>query len=320
MNRQSYLMVGISFVLLLLNTTLMAKAVFSGRTPGIDSAIWQVNETPLIIEKGAEVFSSVTIAAGNLFGGSFQDDGLLWLVDRNQKITSFVPEGSRAIYTMIKENESTILLGGLHKNLGGGVWRFNLNDMTVSGVTILDDATVIYGLAKMGDRLFAGGVSRGNGKVWACNDNTWDKGQFLYNAVEVTSLTAGNNAVYASGMKKNKSGAYWVFQGDSWKEGQNLKFADSIYASCIDKDGFLYFAGAGQQGKVLWENTKGFWNAISLEDCLALYTIFQSGDGSMYVAGWNKDRRGAFWQTFKDREWKKGPGLQDCFVIRSVTE
>ncbi|MCG6534762.1 MAG: hypothetical protein L7F78_08750 [Syntrophales bacterium LBB04] len=167
-------------------------------------------------------------------------------------------------------------------------------------------------------KIFAGGAAGALGKVWIFNDGKWNRGQDLNGSREINTLCISKDVVYAAGKKADDSAGIWTFEGDSWKTGDNIKFAVAIYTSAVTPSGVVYFGGAGKENKVIWENSQGFWNAIELDDCLALYALYSDKNGNVYTGGWNKKRRARFW-AWDRKNWDKGTDIENCFVVRAIT-
>ena len=299
--------------------------ILVGRGGTIDVSVWNVKKGTLgekqtIVDK-AEVFTAILSEKGDTLylGGTFNNAGTLWKKNlKTGEVTAEEIPLARTVYSLILSKEGVLYAAGTHHYLGGGIWKKSPDgEWEQFGIPV--NSSVIYSLVidKKG-RIFASGAAGAFGKVWVYDNSQWSRGQELNGSREINTLCVSGDTIYAAGKKADDSAGIWTFQGESWKTGDNLKFATAVYTSTVTPDGYVYLGGAGKENKVLWENSQGFWNAVELEDCLALYALYSDSKGNIITAGWNKKRKGRVW--FKNKKnWDKGQDIENCFVIRSVT-
>ncbi|EKD26900.1 MAG: hypothetical protein ACD_79C00972G0006 [uncultured bacterium] len=314
-------------LIILFSVNISAETYFAGRSASkIEAAYWIYKskkefEKKIIADRG-EVFACLNNQKEKklYFGGALNNKGAIWQINYNDEIISYeTPKESRSIYSLLITDNGDIYAGGLHIYLGGFVWLKKAgSEWEQLGYPV--GAAMISSLAiDSKGRLFAGGFAQSEGKVWLYSNNKFDIGSVLNMAKEINCLEVHKDVIYAGGIKSNNTGGVWFNEGDNWKEGENLKFSTGIYASTINPEGVIYFVGAGDEKRHVWENSKGFWNAIELDDCISLYSIESYKDGSIYAAGWNGKRKGQVWiKSKKSNEWNAF-ALDDCFVIRSIS-
>ncbi|MBN2144142.1 MAG: hypothetical protein JW774_05910 [Candidatus Aureabacteria bacterium] len=309
----------------LYGTMAFSEVMLTGRQMPLDAAYWILNKKGKagkgeIISNQAEVFCCLQNRTDFCFGGCKDDEGAVWMKNREKGETTLTrPPESRMIYALAySEKEDALYCAGTHVNLGGAFWE-KKGDSDWGQPQILMNSSVIYSLAVDDkDRIFAGGLMGTHGKVWIKNQGEWNHGTNLNQAKEINTLTISGNSIFAGGKKNDLSGGEWEFKGEAWTAGNPLKFSVGIYTSITAKDGTVYFGGAGNENKVIWENSGGFWNAVELKDCLALYTLFCDLEGNLYAAGWNKQRKGRLWIKKRKKDWDEGTDIENCFVIRGI--
>ena len=296
---------------------------FAGRGDSISAQVWDVKKNDIknkkLLAMHGELFTVVKSKLGDVvyYGGALNNSGVVW--ERNLQsgeVKSFILPESRIIYALLSLKDGTIFAAGTHNYKGGYVWKKEYGKEWKK-ISRPPQATVITSLLVDNGKVFAGGFAKTDGKIWIFSDGEWNNGFALNSSAEINTLIKSKEIIYAAGLKKNAQGGVWKFNGNSWQEGTNLKFSHYIYASAVGKDGVVYLVGAGDENKVLWENSQGFWNAVELDDCLAIYAIHVDQNNYVYAAGWNKSRKGKFW--LKKKKWNKGKDIKGCFVIRGIS-
>ncbi len=300
-----------------------SDAILVGRGKAIDVSLWDVLSDKIgdkvLVQDKAEVFVVTKSEETLYFGGTMNGKGCVW--EKNLKsgqVTSVFLNDSALLYALCWLQDGTLVAAGTHPNLGGGVWR-KAKGGEWGAFESVPKSTVISCLALgPGGLMFAGGVYRGKGKVWVCDQGVWTQGEYLNQAKEVNTLCVAKGIVYAGGQKENMAGGLWEFDGKAWNTGTDLKFSKAVYASTVSKEGAVFLAGAGSEQKSVWENGEGFWNAVSLEHCLSLYAIHRDGNGNVYAAGWNDQRTGSVWTQDAKKSWSAAASVPDCFVVRGI--
>ena len=301
-----------------------AEVYMAGRGQSIDASLWTVKKGKIIdqsvIHDKAEVFACFSPETKDkvFLGGTLNNNGIVWIrnLETKEITTDLLPE-CRTVYALAVGADGTLYAAGAHYYLGGVVWKKS-PDREWESMGALVNCSVLSAIAvDSKGKIFTGGISSSVGKVWIYNEGQWNRGQDLTNAREINTLCIARDIVYAAGKKADNTGGLWLFQGDAWVMGDNLKFSSAIYTSTVDSSGVVYLAGAGIENKVLWENSEGYWDAHELKEGLAVYTLFTDKKG-IYAAGWNKQRKGRFWYKAR-KEWNEGSDIRNCFVIRSIS-
>jgi hypothetical protein len=303
-----------------------ADVFFAGRGASINASYWQVARDKVLfsdnVAEPAELFACAldTRRTRLYLGGAMNNHGMVWERDtrKDAEVQSSIPPESRVIYTLVCGPNDTLYAGGIHRYLGGMVWKKAPGGEWIKLGHPRESSMIACLAVDSRGRLLAGGYASSQGMVWSLQEGQWNRGTALNQCREINTLTVSGERVYAAGVKSDHSGGLWIFDGGSWNMGDNLKFSVAIYDSTVDPDGTIYLVGAGNENKVLWENSQGFWNAVELKDCLALYTIHSDAKGNCHAAGWNRARTGRAWYKPRKKDWGEGFNIEQCFVIRRI--
>lgn len=302
-----------------------SEVYLAGRGSDIDSYLWEFNEKKnpyeIILAKRGENFSILKDEKNRIIysAGALNNNGIIWEYNLiNKTVSSEYLSESRVIYSLAYDPINEVLYAaGVHEYLGGYIWKKEKNSIWEKIGSPEKSSMITSILVDDKGRVFIAGLAYSNGVIWILDKGVLTNGTILNNAVSINVLLKTKNKIYAAGKKKNQNGGIWGFDGNSWKEGNELKFSNNIYTGAVDNNDIIYLAGAGDENKVLWENSKGFWNAVELKECLAIYA-FYIDNKSFYVGGWNKNRKGRVWHKSKNSDWNEGLDIPNCFVIRAI--
>ncbi|MCK5706972.1 MAG: hypothetical protein KAI43_04910 [Candidatus Aureabacteria bacterium] len=309
-----------------------------GRGDGLTSMLWsfqkdKVNSSFLIADK-AEVFCVEKIGINRfIVGGVTENRGTIWILENGKIVHSeYLPEAN-VVYAIKKAKDGLVWVVGSHKFMGACAWvGSETGSFKIS--SILNKGSIAYGLCEgKNGEIFVGGLFYTHGKVWIYRNGSWNLGDILNDSRQINTLVADNEGtVYACGQKINQGGeavssghgakhqgGVWIFNGEQWGPGIDVPSSIDIYCSVLDNNGKVWLGGSGHNNRTAWVLEKPLWKPVSLENCLALYSMnVDRKTGAISTAGWNKSLRGRTWFKKEGKEWDKGYDLDKCFVIMGL--